>query len=96
MVKTLEQANRAESKRLKIPTSIRPYSIGYRVVSKNGNILSLKNGASVFSLPSEAKKSIQREFKKDNPDFDIEKNQVEEVAIINFEKLKKFLQEVDQ
>lgn len=94
MVKTLEQANRAESKRLKIPTSIRPYSIGYRVVSKNGNILTLRNGASVFALPSEAKKAIQKEFKKDDPTFNIESCRVEEVAIINFEKLKNFLQEV--
>ncbi|HFI0645803.1 hypothetical protein ACTGZO_00365 [Streptococcus suis] len=96
MVKTLEQANRAESKRLKIPTSVRPYSIGYRVVSKNGNILTLRNGASVFALPSEAKKAIQREFGKDDPSFDVEKYRVEEVAVINFEKLKNFLQEVDQ
>ncbi|HEL2407429.1 TPA: hypothetical protein TZS96_002367, partial [Streptococcus suis] len=54
------------------------------------------NGASVFSLPSEAKKSIQKEFKKDDPTFNIESCRVEEVAIINFEKLKNFLQEVDQ
>lgn len=95
MVKILEQANGAESKRLKIPTSIRPYDVGYRVVSEKDNILTLRNGASVFSLPSEAKKSIQREFRKDDPDFDIEKYRVEEVAIINFEKLKNFLQEVE-
>ena len=94
MIKTLEQANRDESKRLKIPTGIRPYSIGYRVISKDGNILALKNGASVFALPSEAKKAIQREFRKDDPDFDIEKYRVEEVAIINFEKLKNFLLEI--
>ncbi|AZR96779.1 hypothetical protein XK27_00435 [Streptococcus suis] len=96
MVKTLEQTLKDESKRLKVPTSIRPYNIGYRVVSKNGNILSLRNGASVFSLPSEARKSIQKEFKKDDPTFNIESCRVEEVAIINFEKLKNFLQEVDQ
>lgn len=50
MVKTLEQTSKDESKRCKVPTNIRPYSIGYRVVSKNGNILTLENGASVFSL----------------------------------------------
>lgn len=96
MVKTLEQTLKDESKRLKVPTSIRPYSIGYRVVSKNGNVLALRNGASVFALPSEAKIAIQREFGKDDPSFDVEKYRVEEVAIINFEKLKNFLQEVDQ
>ena len=96
MVKTLEEALKNESKRLKIPTDIRPYDIGYRVISKDGHILASRNGASVFSLPSEAKKAIQRELKKDNPDFDIEKYHVEEVAIVNFEKLKIFLQEVEQ
>ena len=90
MIKTLEQANRDESKRLKIPTGIRPYDIGYRIVSQNGNVFALRNGASVFLLPSEAKKAIQKEFGKDNPDFDIEKYRVEEVAIVNFEKLKNF------
>ena len=90
MIKTLEQANRDESKRLKIPTGIRPYDIGYRIVSQNGNVFALRNGASVFLLPSEAKKAIQKEFRKDNPDFDIEKYRVEEVAIVNFEKLKNF------
>ncbi|HFI0035394.1 TPA: hypothetical protein ACGO8I_001870 [Streptococcus suis] len=95
MVKTLEQTLKDESKRLKVPTNIRPYSIGYRVVSKNGNILALRDGASVFSLPSEAKKAIQREFGKDDPNFDIGRYRVEEVAIVNFEKLKDFLQEVE-
>ena len=94
MVKTLEQTLKDESKRCKVPTNIRPYSIGYRVVSKNGNILALRNGASVFALPSEAEKVIQREFGKDDPSFDVEKYRVEEVAIINFEKLKNFLQEI--
>jgi hypothetical protein len=95
MVKTLEQTLKDESKRCKVPTNIRPYSTGYRVVSKNGNILALKDGASVFSLPSEAKKAIQKEFGKDDPNFDIERRKIEEVAIVNFEKLKKFLEEVE-
>lgn len=90
MVKTLEQTFKDESKRLKIPTDIRPYEVGYRVISENGSIFTLRNGANVFSLPSEAKKEIKREFGKDNPDFDIEKYRVEEVAIVNFEKLKNF------
>ncbi|MBL1124820.1 hypothetical protein F9856_01370 [Streptococcus suis] len=93
MVKTLEQTLKDDSKSFKVPTIIRPYDIGYRVISENGNILSLRNGASVFSLPSEARKSIQKEFGKDDPSFDVEKYRVEEVAIINFEKLKIFLQE---
>ncbi|WP_105142126.1 hypothetical protein [Streptococcus suis] len=95
MVKTLEQTLKDESKRLKVQTNIRPYSIGYIVVSKNGNILALRNGASVFSLPSEAKKAIRRGFGKDDPNFDIGRYRVEEVAIVNFEKLKDFLQEIE-
>ena len=67
----------------------------YRVVSKNGNILASKDGASIFSLPFEAKKAVQREFGKNDPSFDVEKYTVEEVAIVNFEKLKKFLEEVE-
>lgn len=94
MVKTLEQTLKDDSKGLKVPTSIRPYDIGYRVVSKNGNVFALRNGASLFSLPSEAEKAIQREFGKYEPSFDVEKYRVEEVAIINFEKLKNFLQEI--
>ncbi|WP_029185813.1 hypothetical protein [Streptococcus suis] len=95
MVKTLEQTSKDESKRCKVPTNIRPYSIGYRVVSKNGNILTLENGASVFYLPSEAETAIQREFGKDDPNFDIGRCRVEEVAVINFDKLKNFLQEIE-
>lgn len=95
MIKTLEQKSKDDSKKLKIPIGIRPYDIGYRVVSKNGNVFALRNGASVFSLPYEAQKSIQKEFGKDDPNFDVEKFKVEEVAIINFEKLKSFLLEVE-
>ena len=76
-------------------SNIRPYDIGYRIVSKNGNIFASKNGASVFSLSSEAKKAIQKEFGKDDPNFDIGRHKIEEVAIVNFEKLKKFLEEVE-
>lgn len=78
--------------KIKVPSNIILYSIGYRVVSENCNIFSLRNGASVFSLPSEARKSIQKEFKKDDPTFNIESCRVEEVAIINFEKLKSFIE----
>ena len=76
--------------------SIRPYSIGYRVISKNGNIFALRYGASIFSLPCEAKKAIQKEFGKYDPNFDVEKFQVEEVAVINFEQLKNFINEVEE
>ena len=96
MIKTLEQTLKDESKRLKVPTSIRPYDIGYRVVSKNGNVFALRSGASVFALPSEAKIAIQREFGRDDPSFDVEKYRVEEVAVINFEKLNNFLREVEE
>ncbi|HFI0703009.1 TPA: hypothetical protein ACGO43_000354 [Streptococcus suis] len=95
MVETLEQALKADSKKLKVPPNIRPYDIGYRVVSQNGNILALRNGAGVFSLPSEAEEAIRREFGKDDPNFDIGRCRVEEVAVINFDKLKNFLQEVE-
>ena len=95
MVKTPEQTLKDESKRLKVPTSIRPYSVGYRIVSKNGNMLALRNGASVFALPSEAKKAVQREFGKNDPNFDIGRCKIEEVVIVNFEELKKFLEEVE-
>ena len=96
MVKTLEQTLKDASKRLKVPTSIRPYDIGYRVVSKNGNVFALRSGASVFALPSEAKIAIHREFGRDDPSFDVEKYRVEEVAVINFEKLNNFLREVEE
>ncbi|MBS8025341.1 hypothetical protein [Streptococcus suis] len=95
MVKTLEQTSKDESKRFKVPTNIRPYDIGYRVVSQNGNVFALRNGASVFYLPSEAEEAIRREFGKDDPNFDIGKCRVEEVAIVNFKKLKNFLQEIE-
>ncbi|HFI0853325.1 TPA: hypothetical protein ACGOYQ_001125 [Streptococcus suis] len=96
MVKTLEQTLKDDSKRLKVPTNIRPYSIGYRVVSKNGNVLALRNGASVFALPSEAEEAIRREFGKDDLNFNIGRCRIEEVAIVNLEKLKDFLQEVEE
>lgn len=95
MVKTLEQTLKDDSKGLKVPTSIRPYDIGYRVVSKNGNVFALRNGASLFSLPSEAEKAIQREFGKYEPNFDVKKLCIEEVVVVNFEKFKNFLREAE-
>ncbi|HEM4025170.1 TPA: hypothetical protein U1V69_000310 [Streptococcus suis] len=55
MVKTLEQTSKDESKRCKVPTNIRPYSIGYRVVSKNGTTLMYfnKEAGQVIALAME-------------------------------------------
>ena len=95
MVQTLEQAIKTENKRIKIPRKIRPFDIGYRIVNKHGNPLALKNGASIFSLPSLAEKAIKKEFSKDDPNFDIEKHFVEEVAIVNLSKFRSYFEEVE-
>ena len=72
MVQTLEEAAKAESKRIKIPAKIRPFDVGYRIVNEYGQALALRNGASIFALPSLAEKAIKKEFGKNDPDFDIE------------------------
>ena len=95
MVQTLEEAIKTENKRIKIPRKIRPFDIGYRIVNKHGNPLALKNGASIFSLPSLAEKAIKKEFSKDDPNFDIEKHFVEEVAIVNLSKFRSYFEEVE-
>ena len=95
MVQTLEQAKKTENKRIKIPKEIRPFDVGYRVVNKHGQALALKNGASIFSLPSLAEKAIEKEFSKDDPDFDIEKHFVEEVAVVNLSKFHSYFKEVE-
>ena len=94
MTQTLEQAAKTESKRIKIPTKIRPFDVGYRIVNKHGQVLALKNGASIFSLPSLAEKAIEKEFGKNDPNFDIGKHSVEEVAIINLSKFHSYFEEV--
>ena len=94
MTQTLEQAAKTESKRIKIPTKIRPFDVGYRIVNKHGQVLALKNGASTFSLPSLAEKAIEKEFGKNDPNFDIGKHSVEEVAIINLSKFHSYFEEV--
>lgn len=94
MVQTLEQAAKAENKRIKIPAKIRPFDVGYRVVNKHGQPLALRNGASIFDLPFLAEKAIKKEFGKNDPDFDIEKHFVEEVAIVNLSKLHSYFKEV--
>nr|DAJ23491.1 MAG TPA: hypothetical protein [Caudoviricetes sp.] len=95
MVQTLEQAKKTENKRIKIPKEIRPFDIGYRIVNQHGNPLALKNGASIFDLPSLAEKAIKKEFSKNDPDFDIEKHFVEEVAIVNLSKFHSYFEEVE-
>ena len=95
MVQTLEQATKTESKRIKIPAKIRPFDVGYRVVNKHGQPLALRNGASIFDLPFLAEKAIEKEFGKKDPDFDIKKHSVEEVAIINLSKFHSYFEEVE-
>lgn len=95
MVQTIEQAIKTENKRIKIPAKIRPFDIGYRIVNQHGNPLALKNGASIFALPSLAEKAIKKEFSKDDPDFDIEKHFVEEVAVVNLSKFHSYFEEVE-
>lgn len=94
MVQTLEQAAKAENKRIKIPAKIRPFDVGYRIVNKHGQVLALNNGASIFALPSLAEKAIKKEFGKNDPGFDIEKHFVEEVAIVNLSKFHSYFEEV--
>ncbi|HEW1569017.1 TPA: DUF1642 domain-containing protein [Streptococcus pneumoniae] len=69
--------------------------VGYRIVNKNGQALALRNGASIFALPSLAEKAIKKEFGKNDPDFDIKKHSVEEVAIINLSKFHSYFEEVE-
>ena len=95
MVQTLEQAAKAENKRIKIPAKIRPFDVGYRVVNKHGQPLVLRNGASIFDLPFLAEKAIKKEFGKNDPDFDIEEHSVEEVAIVNLSKFHSYFEEAE-
>ena len=95
MVQTIEQAIKTENKRIKIPAKIRPFDVGYRVVNKHGQPLALRNGASIFDLPFLAEKAIEKEFGKNDPDFDIKKHSVEEVAIINLSKLHRYFEEAE-
>ena len=96
MVQTLEEGMKNQSKCIKIPREIRPFDIGYRIVNKNGQALALRNRASIFPLPSLAEKAIKKEFGKNNPDFDIKKHSVEEVAIINLSKFHSYFEEVEE
>lgn len=95
MVQTLEEAIKTENKRIKIPAKIRPFDVGYRIVNEYGQALALNNGASIFALPLLAEKAIKKEFGKNDPNFDIEKHFVEEVAIINLSKFHSYFEEVE-
>lgn len=95
MIQTLEEGMKNQSECIKVPREIRPFDIGYRIVNQHGNPLALKNGASIFALPSLAEKAIKKEFSKDDPDFDIEKHFVEEVAIVNLSKFHSYFEEVE-
>ena len=64
MIQTLEEVMKNQSKRIKIPAKIRPFDVGYRVVNRYGQPLALRNGASIFALPSLAEKAIKKEFEK--------------------------------
>ena len=95
MIQTLEEGMKNQSKRIKIPMEIRPFDVGYRVVNRYGQALALRNGASIFDLPSLAEKAIKKEFGKNDPNFDIGKHSVEEVAIVNLSKFHSYFEEVE-
>lgn len=95
MVQTIEQAIKTENKRIKIPAKIRLFDVGYRIVNEYGQPLALRNGANIFDSPSLAEKAIKKEFGKNDPDFDIEKHFVEEVAIVNLSKFHSYFEEVE-
>jgi hypothetical protein len=95
MIQTLEEGMKNQSKCIKIPREIRPFDIRYRIVNKHGRALALKNGASIFALPFLAEEAIKKEFGKNDPDFDIEKYSVEEVAIVNLSKFYSYFEEVE-
>ena len=85
---------KSKSQGIKIPEEIRPFKVGYQVVNEYGQALVLRNGASIFDLPYLAEKAIEKEFGKNDPNFDIGKHSVEEVAIINLSKLHSYFEEV--
>lgn len=99
-LKELKQLDEPEKvkiprKCIKVPREIRPFDIGYRIVNKYGQALALRNGASIFDLPFLAEKAIEKEFGKNDPDFDIGKHSVEEVAIVNLSKFHSYFEEVE-
>lgn len=93
--KWIEEGMKNQSKCIKVPREIRPFDIGYRIVNKYGQALALRNGASIFDLPFLAEKAIEKEFGKNDPDFDIGKHSVKEVAIVNLSKFHSYFEEVE-
>lgn len=84
---------KSKSQDIKIPEEVRPFKVGYQVVNEYGQVLALRNGASIFDLPDLAEKAIEKEFRKNDPSFDIGKYSVEEVAIINLSKFYSYFEE---
>lgn len=87
---------KSKSQSIKIPEEIRPFKVGYQVVNEYGQALALRalrNGASIFDLPDLAEKAIEKEFGKNDPNFDIGKHSIEEVAIINLSKFYSYFEE---
>lgn len=86
---------KSKSQSIKIPEEIRPFKVGYQVVNEYGQALALRNGASIFDLPDLAEKAIEKEFGKNDPNFDIGKHSIEEVAIINLSKFHSYFEEAE-
>lgn len=86
---------KSESQGIKIPEEIRPFKVGYQVVNEYGQALALRNGASIFDLPDLAEKAIEKEFGKNDPNFDIGKHSIEEVAIIILSEFHSYFEEVE-
>ncbi|VMY26536.1 phage protein [Streptococcus pneumoniae] len=77
---------------------------GYEVEKEKRYFVSLNNGQPLTKtqsgkvlyfnqLPSLAEKAIKKEFSKNDPDFDIEKHFVEEVAIVNLSKFHSYFED---
>ena len=84
---------KSKSQSIQLPEEIRPFKVGYQVVNEYGQALALRNGASIFDLPDLAEKAIEKEFGKNDPNFDIGKHSIEEVAIINLSKFYSYFEE---
>lgn len=76
--------------KIEIPRSLRPFSIGYHVLNEVGTICALENGATVFDLPDEALSAITKEYRKHDPNFKADTLVVQEVAVMDFDKVKEY------
>ncbi len=86
ITQTLEEGMKNQSKCIKIPRNQTVFDIGYRIVNKRSSARFKRNGASIFDLPFLGKSYRKRVWEECNPDFDIGKHSVEEVAIVNLSK----------